>query len=277
MSSTDAYAQRFAGPAGAYLLTLQNAALLSLLERFGPSLRILDVGGGHAQIAPALARLGHRVTVLSSHPECETRARRLCDGLGVRFLTGRLDHPLPSTMAVGEGYDVVVALRMTMHMPDWTGFIAGLCGLGPRGVIIDYPSWRSTNALEPWLFGVKQRSEGGGTRRYRLFRPGQVGRAFRSRGYRVSASRHECFLPLVVHRRLGCPGLTRPFENVARALGLTRLIGSPVLALAERVGEPPLAADASDQGEVAAAPEPGQATDPRHDPQPDPGSDRTVA
>ena len=149
VSSTDDYAKRFAGKAGSYLLGVQTRGLLKLIEPMGPRLRILDVGGGHAQSAVPLAKAGHRVTILSSRPEYEARARRECDGLGVEFMTGSIESPPVEPGA----YDVVVALRMVMHMPDWKAFIAGVTRVAGRAVIVDYPSWRSTNWLRknPWF------------------------------------------------------------------------------------------------------------------------------
>lgn len=230
VSSTDDYANRFRGRAGAYLLGVQTRGLLELIEPMGTGLRILDVGGGHAQSAVPLARAGHKVTILSSRPEFEARARRECEGLGVEFRTGPLDAPPVEPGA----YDVVVALRMVMHMPDWRAFIAGVSRIAGRAVLVDYPSWRSSNALEPLLFELKRRIEGGGTRRYGMYWPRSIHEAFAHNGFGALRSWPQCALPLVVHRALNAPAVTGTAENVLRRLGATRLLGSPVLVLARR-------------------------------------------
>ena len=205
---------------------------MKLIEPLGPGLRILDVGGGHAQSAVPLAKAGHKVTILSSRPEYEARARRECAGLGVEFMTGSIESPPVEPGA----YDVVVALRMVMHMPDWKAFIAGVTRVAGRAVIVDYPSWRSTNALEPMLFEIKRRIEGGGTRRYGMYWPGQIREAFKNNGFGSLRAWPQCALPLVVHRALKAPSLTGPVESVLRGLGVTRLVGSPVLVLAQKDG-----------------------------------------
>jgi SAM-dependent methyltransferase len=230
VSSTDEYARRFEGAAGRYLLGVQTRGLLALTSALGSALRVLDIGGGHAQAAVPLAQAGHRVTILSSGPEAESRARRLCQGLAVEFRTGPLHEP------PAEGFDLVVALRMVMHMPDWRAFLAGACGAASAGgaVLIDYPSWRSSNALEPLLFELKKQAEGGGTRRYEMFWPGQIREGFDALGFTRQRRWAQCALPLVVHRAAKLPAVTGAVESVCRAVGVTGLLGSPVLVLARR-------------------------------------------
>lgn len=230
VSSSDDYSRRFSGPAGRYLLDVQTRGLLSLVKPLGQGLRILDIGGGHAQSARPLAQAGHHVTILNSREEYEIRARRECAGHDIDFLSGPLDAP-----PVDPGsYDLVVALRMVMHMPDWHGFVASMCEKAGRAVLIDYPSWRSCNILEPMLFDVKRRLEGGSTREFRLFWPSQIREAFLGCGFDVTRSYAQCVLPLVVHRAVQKPAITGAAEAVARATGLTKLFGSPLLSLAVR-------------------------------------------
>lgn len=233
VSSSEAYAARFAGRAGAYLLAAQTRGVMRLIREMGGKLRILDIGGGHAQTAVPLARAGHSVTVLSSSHPAEERARALCGGLGVEFITG----PLSSPPVDPGSFDLVVALRMVMHMPDWRGFLTSACRSAGRGVLIDYPSWRSSNALEPLLFDLKRKAEHGTTRRYTMFWPGQIRDAFETSGFTHQRRWAECALPLVVHRAINVPAVTGVAESVARAVGFTRLFGSPVLLLAQRGGQ----------------------------------------
>ncbi len=233
VSSSDAYSERFSGPAGAYLLGVQTQGLLKLIEPLGRELRILDVGGGHAQSAIPLSDAGHHVTILNSAAEYELRARRECEGRNIDFLSGPLDAP-----PVDPGsYDLVLALRMVMHMPDWRAFVRSMCSSAARAVLLDYPSWRSCNVVTPLFFDAKRRVEGGTTRGYELFWPREVREAFLSCGFEQRAVHAQCLLPLVVHRTIGHPGLTGALESAARGLGLTRWFGSPVLTLAVRRSE----------------------------------------
>ncbi|HEX9203914.1 MAG TPA: class I SAM-dependent methyltransferase, partial [Vicinamibacteria bacterium] len=61
-TSSEEYARRFAGPLGAFFLEVQARTALELLRPW-PGASVLDVGGGHAQIAGPLADAGHAVTV----------------------------------------------------------------------------------------------------------------------------------------------------------------------------------------------------------------------
>ncbi|MEL6497018.1 MAG: class I SAM-dependent methyltransferase [Planctomycetota bacterium] len=230
VSSSDDYHRRFRGRAGHYLLSVQTRGLLKLIEPLGQELRILDIGGGHAQSALPLARAGHHVTILNSAAEYELRSRRECAGEDIEFLSGPLDAP-----PVDPGsYDLVMALRIVMHMPDWRGFVRSMCCASGRAVLIDFPSWRSSNIFEPMLFDLKRWIEGGSTREYQLFWPREVREAFLAGGFEQKASYGECFMPLVLHRMAHLPAATGAIESVARGLGLTRCFGSPVLTLAMR-------------------------------------------
>jgi len=81
-TSSDDYARRFARPVGEWFLSVQEQACLDLVRPWrGGS--VLDVGGGHAQVAVPLAREGYAVTVLGSTPECRERLDRAAGRAGV--------------------------------------------------------------------------------------------------------------------------------------------------------------------------------------------------
>jgi len=71
-TATADYASRFKGVAGEFFLDRQFEITLNLLEDF-PKARILDVGGGHAQLAEPLVQKGFDVTVTGSADSCRTR------------------------------------------------------------------------------------------------------------------------------------------------------------------------------------------------------------
>jgi hypothetical protein len=58
-TSSDEYALRFSGPAGEWMLAVQERIALRMVRRF-PDATILDVGGGHGQLALPLCRDGRR-------------------------------------------------------------------------------------------------------------------------------------------------------------------------------------------------------------------------
>ena len=64
-TSSDEYATRFSGAAGTWMLDVQEQITRRLLRGFEGS-SVLDVGGGHGQLAIPLCRDGWRVTVLGS-------------------------------------------------------------------------------------------------------------------------------------------------------------------------------------------------------------------
>jgi SAM-dependent methyltransferase len=222
-SSSEAYARRFAGPAGAYLLDVQSQATLTLLRPW-PEATVLDVGGGHAQLCVPLIENGYAVTVLGSEPSCFARPRALVSAQRVRCVTG----DLVSLPFADRSFDVVTAFRMSAHVTRWRRMIAELCRVARRAVIIDFAARWSVNLFSPVMFHLKKRIEGN-TRPFNTLSHRAVRDVFIGCGYDVSAVIPEFFLPMVLHRMLKRPGASRCVEAVCRGLGLTRLLGSPVI------------------------------------------------
>lgn len=220
-SSTDAYATRFAGRAGAYLLDVQNRAMMRLLSPWQGG-HVLDVGGGHAQLCRPLLDAGWTVTVLGSDPACFERVRRF-HGTRVACVEGDLLEP----PFAPQSFDAVVALRMLAHLVDADRFIDGLCRLSRHAVVVDYPERRSFNAATPLLYGLKKNIEGN-TRTYRLYERRELVAGFAARGFGQPTAIGQFFWPMVLHRKLAQPSLSRALEAVPRWLGLTALFGSPV-------------------------------------------------
>jgi 2-polyprenyl-3-methyl-5-hydroxy-6-metoxy-1,4-benzoquinol methylase len=227
-TSSDDYARRFAGGIGAFLLEVQARATLELLNSGAAMIRVLDVGGGHAQLTGTLLDAGCRVTVYGSAASC---ARRVAPffARGARFVAGDLLRaPFPD-----RAFDVVVSYRLLPHVGAWRELVAELCRLASRAVLLDYPTLRSVNVFAGGLFGAKRRVEGD-TRPFAVFRDSAVDAAFAAAGFRARARRRQFLLPMALHRALGRPGVSRALEGSAAALGLTGLLGSPVIVRAER-------------------------------------------
>jgi SAM-dependent methyltransferase len=224
-SSTDDYANRFAGSAGAYLLAVQNREVLRLAEPWRGG-TVLDVGGGHAQLAGPFIDGGCPVTVLGSDQSCFVRPRRIF-GDRVSCVEGDLlDPPFPD-----RSFDVVVAIRMLAHIQDTARFVAGLTRVARHAVIVDYPNVYSLNAITPLLFDLKLWLEGS-TRPYRLHRRGDLLRRFGAHGFGKPEETGQFFWPMVLHRALGGPRLSQAVE--AATLGLRRRFGSPNVLRVER-------------------------------------------
>lgn len=225
-SSSDDYAKRFEGAVGRYFLEVQAEAVLELLRPWRGA-RVLDVGGGHAQLAGPLRDAGYDVTVLGSTPACSLRPRRLCPE--VPFVAGRLNDP-PFRKGA---FDVVLAVRLLAHLPDWRALVRGLAHIASRAVLVEFPSPVGVNAAAGALFGLKRRVEGN-TRAFHTLARSQVEREFGLLGYGACHSLTQFFWPMALHRLSKSAGLARAIEQVPRALGLTTRMGSPVVLCAAR-------------------------------------------
>jgi SAM-dependent methyltransferase len=229
-TASDDYARRFSGPVGAWFLDVQERACLELLRPW-PSAAVLDVGGGHGQVAVPLAREGYAVTVLGSAPACRERLDRLAGAarVEVAFEVGELLR-LPYA---DRSFDLVVSFRLLPHVRRWRRLVGELCRVARHAVVVDYAPLVSGNFLTPLLFSLKKRMEKN-TRHYLAFLEADVREAFRSHRFDVTARRPQFFVPMVVHRAAGRPGWSARVERRSRQLGLTRLFGSPVILRAER-------------------------------------------
>jgi SAM-dependent methyltransferase len=225
-SSSDAYARRFSGAIGAWFLERQAEGVRRLLAPLGQC-RILEVGGGHAQLTGSFAAAGHAVTVQGSEPSCAARVRRLFPQ--VPFV----ESPLERLDFEDRSFDVVVTIRTMAHVENPASFLAECARVARRAILIDYPSTRSVNFFVDFLFDWK-RSVEKDTRLYRTFADAEVGSLLASHGLRRAGVVRQYFWPMVLHRAHKSPSAGRALESGASALGLTRLFGSPVLALYRR-------------------------------------------
>lgn len=227
-TSSEGYARRFAGPVGRWFLELQAESALALLADLAPGARVLDVGGGHAQLAPMLLEAGYDVTVAGSNSGCAARLQPLLSER-CRFVAADLLE-LPHQ---DRSFDAVLSFRLLPHSVDWCRLTAELCRVARRAVVVDYPSRRSVNVAADRLFGLKRRLEGN-TRPFMIFTPAQIAEEFARHGFRVAGTRPQCFWPMVLHRAHGSAAIGRFLEAPVRLAGLTRLLGSPIVMRADR-------------------------------------------
>ena len=228
-TSSEDYARRFTGGVGRWFVATQSRITLGLLRALPAGASILDVGGGHAQIAPPLIEAGYEVTVVGSDPVCSARLEPWIAQGRCRFEVADLQR-LPYADA---SFDAVVCLRLLPHSIDWTNLVRELCRVARRSVIVDYPSTRSANAFSAHFFTIKRGIELN-TRRFLVFRPREINAAFQHAGFSVSAERPQFLLPMVLHRLSNRAALSKAAEAPGRLLGLTRWFGSPVIIRADR-------------------------------------------
>jgi ubiquinone/menaquinone biosynthesis C-methylase UbiE len=225
-TASDAYAGRFAGAGGRYLLAEQEIALRAVLgDWHGGS--VLDVGGGHAQLTPLLRSLARKMLVFGSDACSLARVRR--DFPDCATATGDL-LALPFE---SRSFDVVVAVRLLPHVRNWPRLLSELCRVARSAVVIDYPRATGFNRLTPLLFPLKKRLEGN-TRLYRNFRDAELDEVLQVCGFETRERRAQLLLPMVVHRRANGVAPLRGLERAARLLGLTQAVGSPVILRADR-------------------------------------------
>ena len=227
-SSSEDYAGRFAGEVGAWFLARQAELVVGALMHLPPGSQVLDVGGGHAQVAPALLRQGFDVTVLGSSPSCSLRLGPFL-GEHCRFQLGSL-MLLPFEP---QSFDAVVSVRMMAHVHPWQQHLAELCRVARQTVVVDYPTRRSLNALAGRLFGFKRRVERN-TRPFRLFGAHELEAVLVVLGFTVLSEQPQFIWPMVMHRVLGSRRLADALEAPARMLGLTTRFGSPIILRADR-------------------------------------------
>jgi 2-polyprenyl-3-methyl-5-hydroxy-6-metoxy-1,4-benzoquinol methylase len=222
-TASDDYAHRFSGEVGRFFLDVQTKLTLQLLADW-PGATVLDVGGGHAQLAVPLVKRGYKVTVTGSSETCRQRLDRAlpeggfhfrcCDMLSLPFTTGR--------------FDVILAFRLLPHVERWPELIAEMCRVARRAVIVDYPDRRSFNLVQSTFFGWKKAIEKN-TRTYRCFTRREVVGEFAKHGFGEPALRGEFFVPMAVHRALGSRKLSVTLEAISRGVGLTGWFGSPII------------------------------------------------
>lgn len=227
-TSSEAYASRFGGEVGRWFQEVQTAIALEMLARY-PGVRVLDVGGGHGQLAVPLVEHGFDVTVAGSSEVCRERLDRLLPR--GRFAFQACD--LTRLPFADRSFDVVIAFRLIAHVERWRELVREMCRVADRAVILDYSDARSFNLLYGPLFRLKKAIEGN-TRTFLTFRPGQVAAELGRHGFGGPKSRRQFFFPMVVHRAVGRAGFSRGVERVSGLCGLIRAFGSPVILRAER-------------------------------------------
>lgn len=228
-TSSEDYDRRFVGALGKYLLDVQEQTTLKLLSDLPQGASVLEVGGGHAQLAGPIARQGRRVTVLGSSPVCSKKLAGEISAGVVDFLAADFTRlPFPD-----RSFDAVVSIRMMAHVDHWPEFVSELCRVSRRAVVIDYPTFSSLNLLSLATFGMKRAIEKN-TRTYRSFWPAEIRGSFKSNGFTKLKNAPQFVLPMAAHRMTGGSAVLRKIEDVSRACGLTHYVGNPVLVRADR-------------------------------------------
>jgi 2-polyprenyl-3-methyl-5-hydroxy-6-metoxy-1,4-benzoquinol methylase len=229
-TSSDNYASRFAGPAGEYMLSVQETGLMQLMQDGRPlaGRLVLDMGGGHGQLVGPLLAQGCKVSVAGSNAQCAERVR-LKYGEVVPFYEGNLvDMPI-----VDRAFDTVVSVRLISHMENWRGLVAEMCRIADKAIILDYPTYASLNLLSLATFPLKKMIEKN-TRTYRTFWDREIRESFARHGFVPSREFRQFALPMALHRLCAKSGVIRTVEEGMRKVRATSMIGNPVLIRFDR-------------------------------------------
>jgi ubiquinone/menaquinone biosynthesis C-methylase UbiE len=232
-TATDAYRARFAGPVGSYFLDIQQRLVLEMLESEDLSnCSVLEIGGGHGQITEALLERGCRVCIHGSSPEALDRVRML----QLRF-PEQLEFVVASYEALpfsAQSFDAVIAIRLLAHIDDYTALFSEMARISRRKILFDFAPVKSFNVFYPFCFWLKKLVEKN-TRTFRRHRLPQLKESLSSLNFGVTSIKAEFFIPMFLHRLINNVGFSRRAEATAAAVGLTNLMGSPIIVLAEEL------------------------------------------
>jgi len=243
-SSLPEYAARFPGKLGSWILRRQTEALIQamsvdhkLQSSNGHAFEVdaVDVGGGHGQVTPTLLELEKRVVTIVS----DSRATQTLKEILIPMpppCTSKLTivtAPLDNLPFEPKTVPLVISLRMVCHIKDWKNYIKELCRVSATQVIIDYPSLRSVNYFQKMFFKAKLKVEGN-TRDFAIFNDQEIANEFHQNGFTKIRLYRQFTLPLALHRALQKPRLSAQVERVCARVGVTDLIGSPVILSATK-------------------------------------------
>lgn len=226
----DQYAQRFAGKHGAYMLAVQRHAVMDLITPWKDG-RVLEVGGGHAQLAPALVDAGYDVTIHGSSEACKLRPDQMVKDRRYTFVHGSA-HALPLQ---DQSFDVVVSVRMMAHIRDPELFVAELCRVAKHAVVIDFSPAGGLYGKDTSLaYYLKHWAEGATTRRFNRQHLRDVQAMFSSQGLTSDRRVGQFCLPMALHRMVGWTHVPRAIEWLFAKAGLGPYLGSPMILRAVR-------------------------------------------
>ncbi|HEX6964893.1 MAG TPA: methyltransferase domain-containing protein [Gemmatimonadaceae bacterium] len=232
-TSSAGYRQRFEG-GGRLALVRQMDVVTQLLRAIGGRgvpLSVLDVGGGHAQLAGLLCGAGHRVVVHGSTPECFTWIAPLAQARPDRIApcVSRL-----TALPFADGtFDLVCGIRLMAHVTDWRALLAEMTRVTRRYLLVDYPLYAGVQRFSGRFFALKHKVESN-TRPFFLYRREEVAAELSTLGVHTVRAVGQLVLPLALHRALRAPRASLRIEHALERTGLAARIGSPVLLLGER-------------------------------------------
>lgn len=222
-TSSEDYTTRFSGEVGEYFLDVQKEITLKLLKDENIK-TVLDVGGGHAQLAVPLIENGYKVTVTGSSIKCRTRLDNFLEESQFTFdKCNFLNLPYND-----NSFDAVVCFRLLTHEKNWKILVKEMSRVSKKVIVIDYPDVRSFNILYDFLFKLKKNFEKN-TRTFRSFSRKELKNEFSVNDFNNFTFKPQFFIPMVIHRFLKQVFISRLSETIFKYTGLLYLFGTPVI------------------------------------------------
>jgi len=222
-TASEDYTSRFSGEVGEYFLNTQKNITLQLLATENVK-TVLDVGGGHAQLAVPLVKEGYEVTVTGSDISCRNRLDRLVEDGNFHFEECNfLNLPFND-----NSFDAVIAFRLLTHEKNWKVLVKEMSRVSKNVIIIDYPDVFSFNILNKILFKAKKSIEKN-TRTFKSFSRKELKEEFLKNNFGKFKFKPQYFLPMVLHRFMKNVTLSKLFEKLFGSIALKYLFGTPVI------------------------------------------------
>jgi ubiquinone/menaquinone biosynthesis C-methylase UbiE len=127
-----------------------------------------------------------------------------------------------------NSFDAVVCIRQLNHLLCWPELLKEIGRVARRVVIVEYPALCSFNCIQSMMFPIKHALEGN-TRKFLVFSSSEISAAASAAKLKSQKRTPQFFLPVGVIRQMRLPALVALLEGLARALGMVKLFGSPVI------------------------------------------------
>jgi 2-polyprenyl-3-methyl-5-hydroxy-6-metoxy-1,4-benzoquinol methylase len=237
------YAERFSGKVGQWMLSIQTQIVLQAIEEqytseLKKNIQILDIGGGHGQLALPLLEAGYTVTVLCSNTNAYEQLKKPLfqkyrDENRLIIVIGNL---FKSPFEV-RSFDIVLSFRLLCHTEQWKNLLSEMNRVSRQTILFDYPNKKSINFFSGMFFKAKKNIEKN-TRSFILFEHGEIIHMLQNYSINEYTLYNQFFFPMVLHRILGKRGFlgvvfSKSIEKAAKLIGLSGAFGSPTICSAK--------------------------------------------
>ena len=224
-------ADRFGGLFGRYLHYVEVNTFISLMDSSYDS--VLDVGAGTGKLSIPSSLQYENVLAVDFSTEMIKVAIENAKKREIGLKTVVCD--AQQLCFHNKTFDCVVSSRMLMHLPDWRKGIAELCRVSKKVVILDFPQLLGFSGFDS-LFKRFTKHLISHNQTYETFLVNSITEEFQRNHFKVVLIKGQFFLPFTFHRWLNQPRLSVIIEKFFDTIGFIKLMGSPVIVKAIRIG-----------------------------------------